>query len=147
MYEVENLIDKLDAVLIFLSLRGSESLFTAFEIRESVTGFLIEEMDDIYSILKKLVKNEYVEFHDISSMRRHPQYSITFEGKVFTEQGGYRQKLMNESSENIRLVKIENAQKQFRRVQNVLLTIVAAGTLIAAVYYIMEIGIHFHWWD
>jgi hypothetical protein len=123
-----------------------------------------ESAFEIEMILNKLVKDGYVYKTDMKVEYQLPEeiryiadpifyFKTTFEGEYIKTTHPY-QELQNQReafrlqkiSENKRLDKIENAQKQFRRIQNVLLTLVAVGTLIAAAYYLLEVGKHLHWW-
>jgi len=73
-------------------------------------------------------------------------YSITFEGKIFDQQKGYEQKMINQKAQNILVANLEKRQKRYELNQTLLLTLVAVGTLVAAFYYLIEIGKHLHWW-
>ncbi len=118
----------------------------------------ISTFKDVRMILEKLVKDKYAQ--EIKEEVRYEgpaflkppggtwsySYKLSFEGKVFIQQGGYREQFKVNVAENIRLDNLEKRQKHFEWNQTLLLTLVAVGTLIAAVYYLMEIGVHYHWW-
>lgn len=76
-------------------------------------------------------------------------YRVTFAGRFWAERGGYLGEHQRQNVENIRAGKIERAQRDFRRTQNVLLVLVALGTLMAGVYYCVELYWNhgwFHFW-
>ncbi len=76
----------------------------------------------------------------------YPSYSITFKGRIFLSQKAYTQESYNKSLDKMEREKTQHAMRMYPRIQNRLLILVATGTLVAAVYYFIEIGKHFHWW-
>ncbi len=136
--ESYNPFQELDDVLIILATSTSQQSFGLPELseRDNLPKY---SLNSIKPIVQKLIKDGYIQ-------QEGDAYSITFEGKLFVQKGGYTQQAKNDSAESIRLDKIDIAQKNFRYIQNGLLILVAVGTLAAGAYYVIEIGKHFHWW-
>ncbi len=125
---------------------------------EDCLGFERKYGNEIRTILNKLTKDEYAD--EIKSERRYEgypifkpteaiwdySYKISFEGEFLREQGGYKQQKINNTSESIRLENHEKNQKFHRKALTWLTSLVAVGTLVAGVFYLIEIGRHFHWW-
>jgi hypothetical protein len=153
------LLEKLDDVLRYMNSNWANGANTDGDL---YSGFMnqIEESIEAQLFLRflnKLVEDKFVkkESRQISAEPSYLQfmaptvqkdyfvikdyYSITFDGQVFIEQGGYIQRSINEQAENTRLDKIENNQKFHRRWMTALTAILAAGTLIAAIYYLHEL--------
>jgi hypothetical protein len=136
-------LEKLDAVLNSLEKYRTKDYLTWEKICQiqlhDKTGV---DAGEVLSILNKLVKDEYAELVRVNPFDKdefYERWQIAFEGRVFIEQGGYTQQRANLNAEKIRMDKFDNAQKDFRRSQNMLLSLVALGTLIAAVYYLSQL--------
>jgi len=102
-------------------------------------------------IFIKLVKDDYVSLEYLKEPRVHGEfwktkvYTITFEGKIFSKEGGYQGKINRLNAENTRLEKLEKAQRDYRRAQIWLTILVAVGTLIPAIPYIIRFLKYWHW--
>lgn len=144
-------IEALDAVLSILCkspiLNSPDASIS--EISNEVLYQLPElESDRFYSnlirIMYKLKKDRYVDSHlrpfnpkENESQTEH--YFITFEGILFCEQDGYQGQINQRNAESIRIEKINKAQIDYQRNTIVLTVILAVGTAISAVYYLIEI--------
>ena len=147
-------IQKLDKVLEWFAMDikemgiGEQSI-----LRERVP--ILKTIELISKYFKELNTAEFIiesglileQLADDGNIKKEGDlYSITFKGKYFSKNGGYTQKNINNASESIRLDNLEHRQKRYEQTQTLLLTLVSVGTLISAVYYLIEIGKHFHWW-
>ena len=139
-------VQKLDAVLEVLSKEYPQIWeYSEPEIFVTVMHDFFE-MDDrgaygseFKAIYKKLLKDGYIQ----NLRETAPYYSITFEGYYFLKyEGGYVGQLKRINAENIRLEKVERSQLQLTSLTKVL----AFAGLLAAAYYLILIGKHFHWW-
>jgi hypothetical protein len=65
------------------------------------------------------------------------------EGIVFEGNGGYAEKSVQEKLENARIKKIENDLNKYSFGLMVFTGVVAIGTLISAIYFMLEIWKHF----
>jgi hypothetical protein len=68
--------------------------------------------------------------------------AISLEGIVFQGNGGYEEKNAQEKLETARIKKIENDLKKYSFGLMVFTGVVAIGTLISAIYFIIEIWKH-----
>ncbi len=151
---MENLssIQKLD--LILTSLKDYSQSIN--EIQDSL-HLERKYYNEIRLILNKLYKDEYAEIIESEKRYEGPDifkpprptidysYKISFEGELFKEQGGYTQQKINNAYENIRLDNLEKNQKFHRKALTWLTFLVAVGTLVAGVFYLIEIGKHLYW--
>ena len=132
-------IDNLDTVLNYFAtgVRNESMVFTRqvyFDFKNE--GSLISE-SALQVIINKLVKDEFVSLIHVYTEK---SFKITFEGLVFHQQGGYKQKLVNDNF-------IKSQQDSNKKTQKILFWftgIVAIGTLISAIYYCIEIWRFFH---
>ena len=69
--------------------------------------------------------------------------TISLEGIVFEGNGGYAEKSVQEKLENARIKKIENDLNKYSFGLMVFTGVVAIGTLISAIYFMLEIWKHF----
>lgn len=89
----------------------------------------------IWYILNKLVEDGYL--HKTVANARHDYfYTISFNGSVFIENGGYIAKSIRDAFEHNRLEKLEISQMESQKSMTRLTMIIAFGTLVAAVYYL-----------
>lgn len=102
----------------------------------------------IQPIIDKLIKDGYamtIVLNDIKlgdpKQTKTPtnNYKATFDAIHFYENNGYEGKFKFDVYENNRLEKIEKNQKKNQRLMTWLTGVVAFGTLIAAIYYAIEI--------
>jgi hypothetical protein len=115
-------LQKLDKILEILK-KNKEHRVRMKEIIHSNKEITYDNFD---MIINKLMKDGYVDRpYDFSNPLSDTFYSLTFEGLVFHDKGGY--------IEQERQLKISTCNK---RIQNILLTY---GTTFAGVYGIFEI--------
>lgn len=130
-------LEKLDIVLLCLEKHHSEKrhdLISIAQILDKEKSGV--EFGEINSILIKLQKDGYVHIQETAI---GDFFMITFEGRVFNEQGGY----VEMQQEKNRISLLEAAQRA-ANVRMVLLTrIVAIGTSVAALYYLLEMVKYF----
>jgi len=134
---VDSPIDSLDTVLNYFSRTQSQSMRCYqiwFDLEKE--GLQLSEAD-VLLVIKKLAKDEFVSIIQVGARNF---YRITFEGLVFQQQGGYKQKLNKDTF----LKRQEESNKRTQRILFWFTGIVAVGTFIAAVYYVLEILKFFH---
>ena len=131
-------IHYLDTVLKYLATRASEASLQVWEVYKGLEreGFKFTE-SGVSIILDKIVKDEFAGVYKGSSSYF---FKITFEGLVFYEQGGYRKRLLKDSFS----ARQEELNKMNQKILFWFTGIVAVGTFIAAIYYIIQIWIFFH---
>lgn len=144
----------LDDLLRYLSITKHNQFNSFVQDKENKTILLnLIDKSILHSALLKLVKDGYVNTESENSIdplfkspKKDHYYKISFEGMVFIENGGYE----NQNRENQR---IENWNNEMTERQNalekkqvssqfqivVLTWIIALGTLIAGLYYVLEI--------
>lgn len=69
--------------------------------------------------------------------------SISLEGLVFRNNGGYVQKEINDKKESLKVESIQNDFRKYSFGLMVFTAIVALGTIISAVYFLIEIYKYF----
>ncbi len=133
------LLEKLDTVLKCLEKHHSEKHHNLISIQEILDKEQPEvKWGETLFILKKLAKDGYIDTREISipdSASTEIYYNINFEGRILNEENGYVAK-------NNSLQAISSLQKRQSILNEKLyrLTIwVAVGTVIAAIYYGIEI--------
>jgi len=101
-------------------------------------------------VLQKLIKDGYATGQDTRSFGT--AYGITFEGKVFYEFGGYKQKEINDGAEKKRVETLESYQLALAVNQitlanrlNFLTGWVAGGTIALALIGLLSIAIDHNW--
>ena len=147
-------IQKIDKVLIFFATHKMADLYMPYEV--IITNCLNEDgrkfnNNELVMILNKLQKDGYI-LHDNGThpytQKETPLYFITFEGKIFYQQGGYGQQIIRQNDENVRVLNLEISHETLMRKLNALTFWIATGTvglvLIEAIKLLNE---HFHWWD
>lgn len=130
---------KLEVVLSFLSTgQRSEGVLNFGQIYSYIENQKLNiSTSKLHLILNKLAKDELI---IITELGPHTVYNISFEGLIFHQQGGYSQKLFNDTL-------LKRQEESNRRTQRILFWftgIVAFGTLIAAFYYSVELWKFFH---
>lgn len=70
--------------------------------------------------------------------------SISFEGLIFRNKGGYTQKNINLNSENIRIQRLEDDLSKTSHWLMIFTALLAFGTLISAWYFAIEIWKYYH---
>lgn len=144
----------LDELLRYLT----ETEHTQFaSIRNDVNdkSTLLKDIDNatLHSAILKLVKDGYVNQESekttdplFNSPRTNNYYRISFEGLFFIKKGGYENQNLENKKKEIEYEKIQSEQK--RQALNlvrlnywlvVLTWVIAIGTFVAALYYLIEI--------
>jgi hypothetical protein len=109
---------------------------------------------DVRMILEKLVDDKYAKeirqentppdvLAGIISKTVSISYKLTFEGKVFKEQGGYNEK---ERTENINIRNLETETSLRKRNEKVTSISAAFAAVATTLYLLFELGKYFHWW-
>ena len=123
------LIQKLDEVLHYIKT-GTEfgSPLTFESIYKEMGSKYPEQIGELElkSMINKLEKDKYLEI-------KSSFYYITFEGSFFEIKGGYQQEI--DEANRVSNLEQRNSKLQF---------IIAAGTSIAALYYLNELSNAFH---
>jgi hypothetical protein len=107
---------------------------------------LKQELPDLFShnmdqVFDKLQKDGYLAFIKGTSKDDPDSYHITFEGQLFE---GYLAQYRNKMENSNRIKNLENSTLENAKKLNTLTTWIAIGTIIAAVYYLIEIYNHFY---
>lgn len=131
-------LKKIDFVLNFFKSKqdlDASFSYTIIENHVKRTSELKITVTMLREILKKLVNDGYI------TERKQEEgyqsiYHVSFEGLVFE---GYVHENEANHKEQERLHTLENRQLALSRRMNALTAIVAVGTIVAAVYYLMEI--------
>src|ERR1019366_440215 len=97
--------------------------------------FQLEEWE-INLLYEKLLKDGYIKSLE--------PLSITHDGLIFRNNGGYIQKNINLGLENRRIQNLENISKKNECWMVVLTAVLAIGTLIASCYYAIELWKYYH---
>ncbi|MDP9078654.1 MAG: hypothetical protein M3O71_14580 [Bacteroidota bacterium] len=131
-------IKKLDA-LLFLFREEEVGIPVSF-IKEMMLGkgFDVSTVE-ITRYINQLIDDNYIMYTADEDGRRI--YIIKIEGLLFD---GYEQQILNRISENTRLENLETGQRVSRNQMNFLTGVIAAGTLVAAIYYSIEVYKEFH---
>lgn len=91
-------------------------------------------------ILDKLDKDGYVQRKEIPFEGvRKTGYVATFEGELFSQNGGYRAKLDASNAENIRTDRLEVAQQKYQKSTVILTAILAIGVIPPFLWYCREL--------
>lgn len=69
--------------------------------------------------------------------------TISLEGLVFRNNGGYTEKKVQEEKEKLRILNMENDFNRYSFLLMIFTAIVALGTMISAWYFIIEIWKHY----
>ncbi|CAN5508229.1 hypothetical protein BH09BAC6_BH09BAC6_26070 [soil metagenome] len=146
----ENPLFQLDVVLAFLYQRIG-LIFPSEQVTKAVSDEIKVNESDVILILQKLKKDKYIDEYTINKPNDNRVipatvigYSINFNGKLFLKRGGYNLQAINNDAENNRLKNLENDQRASRNQMNFLTAVIAAGTLVAAIYYGIEIYKELH---
>lgn len=138
---MDNPFQYIDRVLTYMAMDKDATLKLSTKriwqnLKAQNEGFDLTE-GTLRLIMNKLVKDAYVFFEQHDSTK---VYKITIEGLIFQKLGGYEQKLNNDTLHE----RQEESNQNTQRILFWFTFIVAVGTLIAAVYYILEIWRFFH---
>jgi hypothetical protein len=119
-------IKKLDT--LFNLFKDEEVGIAVHFIKEMMRGKGVEVSDiEITRYINQLISDKYI------MLTPEAQYIIRIEGLLFE---GYEQRLINNASENIRLGKLEIAQRENQILTTRLTILIAVGTLVASIYYL-----------
>jgi hypothetical protein len=148
-------IGKLDMVLKFLAVDPKALAYISdaniFSELKKVNDGLKNQNDfgsELIRILKKLIKDGYVDRIDIESNHypidvKNPHtiahYLITFEGKVFYDFGGYNEKIKEDKAGDKRISDLEKSQAKMAKAQFRINLTIAVAAIIATIYYSIEI--------
>ncbi len=145
----------LDAILNWFSMepfdwkesavKGRIRLRT-YEIGEYIIKYYFPKLNsvdfiiDLPEILEQLTIDGYL----IENKEREWDkiYSISFKGKIFSKNGGYSELERTKNAENIRVGNVEKRQRAYESNMVRLTWILAIGTTVAAIYYLLEIIKH-----
>ena len=150
-------LELIDLTLGYLFNKFQET--TDFDSKPSIVTTLNDlksilhdfDKDDLELILDKLRKDGYIIFSDLSGIpsinHAGSRYIITFEGKMFHEQGAYRQQLINRNAENIRIEKLDASQKKLAYSLNVVTAWIAGGTIALVLVELWKMALEHHWFS
>lgn len=138
---IEKHLEKIDFVFEYIkSKKDLDAVFGYVNIRTRVdrTPELGITTQMLNEIIKRLVKDGYI----VEQKRPNEQnvYSITFDGLIFE---GYVHENASIRKEQERLRTLENHQLELSKRMNFLTSVMAVGTTVAAIYYLIEILKHF----
>jgi len=143
-------LEKLDRVITYLNENLVRPVHNLNEISEGLKKEGTEtELSELLLILNKLNQDKFVaiENREIKHMTAPDieeiitvelYFSITFDGRIFSQEGGYTRKKEKEDVEVYRLRTLEQNERRQAKGLIVLQVIIAIGTAIASLYYIME---------
>jgi hypothetical protein len=133
----------LDDILALISHNlkiNKDALKTELDKRSSFSGLHPNFFDEA---INKIEKDGYLRIEEIAGTDI-PTYAITFDGIYFEAAGGYKGHHNRKVAENERLDKLDILQKENVAKLNVLTFVIAAGTAVAALYYIKELLVYLH---
>jgi hypothetical protein len=119
-------------IVAFIRGNFTEEEFSSEDIRLSIERLILDR-----NIKENPKEQENLETGEKTI--HHTDYEITFDGKILNSQNGYSQIKIDRDSEMIRLGILESATTANRNILTVLTVIIAAGTLVAGIYYLIEI--------
>lgn len=151
---MQNAIANLDLVLNYL---GDNVSYKRFE--EIQKGIIDKEVDEttLLLVLEKLINDGYV-LKEVTAMGNAmignysmTYYKISFNGKVFSEEGGYK-KQQEIISQQLKLQEQETANLASERKHQEALTEalkryqfwIVLATVVAGIYYLVELLKYFH---
>jgi D-alanine-D-alanine ligase-like ATP-grasp enzyme len=117
---------QLDTVLNSLKTHAEEIALHDLKIILEKEGSVFNT-GDLRKLLQKIVKNEF------ATEGNYNHYTITKDGQIFE---GYEKQYLATVSENSRLDALESELKENRKWTLYLTILIAAGTLVAAIYYL-----------
>ena len=139
-------LEQIDSVFFFIKSKeqisarwSTEYIWNLYVKKDSEAAVNKQQFDEI---INQLVSDDYIrELPVIDSSQK--TYHVTFKGRIFNGYIDYQNSL---TENNKRIVALEEENRKFQksslrssRQLNLLTAILAAGTLLAAVYYILEI--------
>lgn len=143
-----NPLFKLDVVLMFLYVKSS-FIISLEEIQTGVFDQIKSDQVEISLILKKLLKDEYIEKQEVTEQKdKHllkpteytvTYYNINFNGKIFLKQGAYTLEDVRFREQNKKLETLKFDQIKRDEFLKILTIWIAAGAIVASLYYSIEI--------
>jgi DNA-binding PadR family transcriptional regulator len=134
-------LEILDALLKYLK-DTSHNTFQYIKSDVKNKSAFLKEIDDktLYSALLKLVKDDYVyeDFQKMGTLNGNLYY-ISFEGLSFIAEGGYVSRNERNQAQDKKLNDIAIVQSFQQKWIHRLTWIIGLGTLVAGVYYLIEI--------
>ena len=147
-------LKKLDDVLRYFEIHFKDNPLTENDVKNAIENPFDFDLNEIRPIIHKLVndkrlKNVLIDGLNTYSPNREFEYvedyySITFDGRFFIQAGGYVRRAELNLSENIRMEKLEIATTANQLLTTRLTILIAVGTLLAAIYYGIEIYKELH---
>ena len=102
---------------------------------------IVEIEDDLFKS-RDMNVSEMVDFlydNGYISKTNDSLYTLSFRGIILKESGGYKQKIISETSENNRVASLAISQHEQGKLLNRLTFWIALGTTVAAIYYLFEL--------
>ena len=127
---MNNYTDNLDKIIEFLYENQSNPKMMG-DIEKEVFGG--DRSINVDGLVKFLESEGYIDNKGNSLL------FLSFRGIILKECGGYKQKIINQNAENVRLENIESRAMVNRKTVTFLTWVIAAGTFVAAVYYGIEV--------
>ena len=149
-------IEQLDYLLEFLSNNmHAKPKISLVDILKYTDYNICDDGAELVQVLNKLIKDGYADFENVNmgvSALSYPEvdtyiryFFATFEGKfLISMEGGYQGLHLRQHAESIRLAKLEKLDRANRNAQTWLTVLIAFGTLVAAVYYGIEVWKFYH---
>ena len=143
-------LEKLDRVITYLNENLVRPVHNLNEISDGLKKEGTEtELSELLLILNKLNQDKFINIEnrqikhitapDIEEIITIELYfSITFDGRIYSQEGGYTRKKEKEDIELGRLKTLEQNERMQAKGLIILQLIIAIGTAIASLYYIME---------
>ncbi len=144
-------LERLDKVITYLNENLIRPVHTLMEISMGLKKEKTEiENSELLLILNKLEQDKFIEVENREAKHTtapdkeeiitiESYFSITFEGRLFNQEGGYARKKAREDIELNRLKTLEQNERKQAKGLVFLQIIIAIGTAIASFYYILEI--------
>lgn len=147
LIEIEDNNGKLDAILKFLNIaydydKNPDPPISIFGDREPGERPLydirigvsfdqnVSYISEVPLILKKLKRDKYITSRKVDeNQSAYNMFCITFEGRIFIENGGYAQKKLND----------ENERSRIRRLERITFAISIAGAIFAGSILVIEL--------
>ncbi len=144
----------LDGILRYLLKNGNKSFTYIKEDSQLKSEFAVDiDNNTLASAFVKLVKDKYVNINEQTiglkmdnSPRNINYYNISFEGIIFIKNDGYEKEHQN--NQKIEIESAEMKKRQFLLEEKhssiqfqllVLTWVIAIGTSVAAIYYLLEV--------
>lgn len=127
-------VEKLDTILKIFLKEGATPKQSIASAKLLIYGFTQTPLSQIESVVDKLVKDGYIK--EIKYNGSPSDYTITFEGEALIELGGYT----SLSGEAQKVKELQRISGEREKTIVFLTKVLAFGTTIAAVYYLIEIA-------